>query len=132
MAHEAQLIVLTMMLASVNTGLAVELVDPTKPSGGAGLVAVAAQVDRNVDWLLTIIRVGVNSRHIVLNGALLHEGDEISGARVVAIAANEVTLESDQGSVVLRLSKPRVEAPGVSPGANDNPKQVMVSINLSQ
>ena len=105
------LITIVSILSWVGAAWAAELTDPTKPPGVAASVAVASVAEKNIDWHLTMIRVGGSGRHIVLNGELLREGDEIAGMRVVAIESGQVTLESDQGPTVLRLLDRDVRVP---------------------
>lgn len=77
------------------------LPDPTKPpetaqTGGA--------------MVLSAIMISAQNRLAVINGTIVHVGDEFSGMKVQAIESNRVVMEGPQGKTnLVLLTNPRKE-----------------------
>ena len=77
------------------------LPDPTRPPGRLDGAAVAAPADDN--WQLGSILIAAQRRVAVINGRPLTVGEQISGARVVAIEPGRVRLRRGAREIVLEL-----------------------------
>lgn len=89
-------------LAATPTG-AVELGDPTRPSGTVAAIAESG------GWRLNATRITPNRRTAVINGIQVAEGGEIGGARVLRIGHAQVQLRSQGEILTLHLEPAEVK-----------------------
>ena len=100
-------------LGAAGTAQAQAVADPTRPPD-AWLAAqpAAPQTDaapaQSADSGAHVTVTGKNRRYAVIDGQVVKPGDQINGARVVAIKANSVTLKQNDSRQVLSLT-PGVE-----------------------
>lgn len=96
-----------MLLLAVAAGGAVAgatpLDDPTRPADFAGSGDVAPLPEELVDWRLTAVRIGAESRTAVLNGAIVRTGDLVGQARVMEIKPGAVIVELGHRQLEVRL-----------------------------
>ena len=79
------------------------LKDPTQPSGWAKPKKVS-QVKRS--YKLNYLLYAADRKQAIINGKSVVEGDRVSGAKVIKISENSVTLSTEYGSKVLRWKQP--------------------------
>ncbi len=79
------------------------LKDPTQPSDWAKPKTVS-QVKRS--YKLNYLLYADDRRQAIINGKSVVEGDRVSGAKVMKISENSVTLSTEYGSKVLRWKQP--------------------------
>ena len=85
-------------------GVANAALDPTQPAPSAATAATAGTVEAAL-VLQSIVRGGRQSQ-VVINGKTLRLGDELGGAKLLAIYPNSVVLERQGQQQVLRLAEP--------------------------
>jgi hypothetical protein len=56
-----------------------------------------------VQWDLSAIRIGKDSRFAIINGQLVRPGEQIESAKLLEIKPSEVVLEYDNRSVIVTL-----------------------------
>ena len=77
--------------------------DPTQPSNWAKPKKVS-QVKRS--YKLNYLLYADDRKQAIINGKSVVEGDRVSGAKVIKISENSVTLSTESGSKVLRWKQP--------------------------
>lgn len=82
---------------------AAELIDPTRPPGGAETAPPTRKAATRSGWTLESTLVATDRRVAVINGELVTEGESVGGARVVEIRKLEVLVQTPRGPVTLRL-----------------------------
>jgi hypothetical protein len=91
------LIVLLFTVTSIGSGYtSAEIIDPTRPPNVSG-----AHDDK---FVLTAILIAPDHRMAVINGKIVHVGEQINGAKVVDIRASNVDIEGPNGKVSLVLT----------------------------
>ena len=95
-------------LGAAGTAQAQALADPTRPPDAWLAVQPAATStdaapSTNADSGAHVTVTGKNHRYAVVDGQVVKPGDQINGARVVAIKANAVTLKQNDSRQVLSL-----------------------------
>ncbi len=85
-------------------GFANAALDPTQPAPSAVTSATTGTVEAAL-VLQSIVRGGRQSQ-VVINGQSLQVGDEVGGAKLLAIYPNSVVLERQGQQQVLRLAEP--------------------------
>lgn len=84
-----------------------QLPDPTKPFGfdvEPELIIQEQDVrQNNITWRLSGIRIAESDRSAILNGQVVREGDNISGARIVEIKPAWVVIEHEKQRIRLEL-----------------------------
>ena len=78
--------------------------DPTQPAASAATAASAGTAETAL-VLQSIVRGGRQTQ-AVINGQVLHVGDELGGAKLQAIYSHSVVLERQGQQQVLRLVEP--------------------------
>ncbi|MGE3773602.1 MAG: hypothetical protein AB7I32_11800 [Gammaproteobacteria bacterium] len=83
---------------------ALELVDPMQPPAAPPApVAVEDSAVKPGAWRLGAIKIEPGRRSAMINGRIVAEGEDIDGARVVAIAPREVEIAVGNETVSLSL-----------------------------
>ncbi len=77
--------------AVLSSVLSAELTDPTRPPRTRP-VDLPAQATGASDWQLRMTRISAGQAVAVLNGRVVQPGDEVGGARVLAIEPSAVEL----------------------------------------
>mgnify|MGYP001236451087 FL=1 len=92
-------------LLAATAASALELVDPMQPPAAPPVPAEVAEVTavKPRAWHLGAIKIEAGRRSAMINGRIVTEGDEIDGARVVAIAPREVELAIGNETTSLSL-----------------------------
>lgn len=107
-ASQARSWMLVWLLHLVMTTVsAAPLVDPTRPAGWTRSAAAVEQTPLP-QFTVSLVKLSSSLRMAVVNGHSVREGDEVDGARVVAIRREGVELE--HGSTRLRLATPGASA----------------------
>jgi hypothetical protein len=89
-----------------------ELTDPTRPPDYQAAQPAAVAIPTEVmDFRLSAIRIGPDTRWAIINGKRLTRGDEIGPATVVAIQHTSVTLDYKGRRLSLTLFAGRVKHP---------------------
>lgn len=101
---------LALLFSVMSCGVqAASLLDPTRPYD---YVPVEQRVEdevpviqprEQVQWKLSVIRIGTDARYAIINGRTVRPGEIIDTARVIEIRPSEVVLEYDKKPVVLTL-----------------------------
>lgn len=106
MSSAATLIAAALALLAAAAASALELVDPMQPPA-APPAPVAVEVEDSAvkpgAWRLGAIKIEPGRRSAMINGRIVAEGEEIDGARVVAIAPREVEIAVGKETVSLSL-----------------------------
>lgn len=79
------------------------LKDPTQPSDWAKPKKVS-RVKQS--YKLNYLLYADDRKQAIINGKSVVEGDQVSGAKVINISENSVTLSTEYGSKVLRWKQP--------------------------
>lgn len=97
-----------MLVVALLAGVAVaaSLPDPTRPPGLSGRTPGAAEAVKD-DWQLGSILIASQRRVAVINGRPLTVGEQINGARLVAIEPGRVHLRRGSRTIVLDLLSAR-------------------------
>lgn len=93
------------VLVSAGT-VAESLVDPTRPPVPLSDKDAAPETRPAGDWRLSMTRVAGEDRLAILNGALVRVGQQVTDARVLAIAPDHVLLEQAGGTLRVELNRP--------------------------
>jgi len=75
--------------------------DPTRPPFSGGAAPAGTPVLHG--WVLQSVLISKERRHAVINGQLVSLGESVSGAELVAIAENRVTLRTTEGIRTVHL-----------------------------
>ncbi len=79
------------------------LSDPTLPPGGESSHKGSQHVTVQPRWMLTAILIATERRTATINGKRVDVGDDINGARVLAIEPNQVTLQPAKNNKTVNL-----------------------------
>ncbi|BCA78655.1 hypothetical protein [Desulfuromonas sp. AOP6] len=110
--HRALLCGLLLLIAA--SGLHAEpLRDPTRPPRS---LAAPTRVETTSKWQVSSILISADRRVATVNGQAVQVGDRISGARVLAIAADSVRLRNEKKEFTVRLHAQRIKEPVVQAG----------------
>ncbi len=101
---------LAVALVAGGSAAAEELPDPMRPPN-IWARSTTAPVSAPSDWQLHMTRISAGQRFAVLNGRLVKPGDEVSGARVVAVGRNAVELSKGGKKFRVALSRTSVKRP---------------------
>lgn len=93
-----QVIILILFIINTSNAYA-ELRDPTRPPD-----FISKKLGKGVaTWALTSILISKDRRIAVVNGQVVHEGDEIASETVISIQPNTVQLTGPGGKITLFL-----------------------------
>lgn len=90
----------------------VKLVDPTRPPGAKEAARVGDVKHSQYQapkWVLSSILIGSERRMARINGRMLQVGEQVNGATVDAIHANEVWLKSKQKRFKISLLAAKIK-----------------------
>lgn len=94
-------------LQGLNISWAAPLSDPTRPFDYVPVIDKAEEPvvlpREQVQWNLSAIRIGKDSRFAIINGQMVRPGEQIESAKLLAINPSEVVLEYDNQSVIVTL-----------------------------
>ncbi len=86
---------------------AASLIDPTRPydyvPADSRTEEPVVLPREQVQWDLSVIRIGKDSRFAIINGQLVRPGEQIESAKLLEIKPSEVVLEYDNRSVIVTL-----------------------------
>lgn len=104
---------------SAATGAAQTLRDPARPPVMEGARAAAGQVQASA-WTLQSVLISPQRRYAIINGEVVALGGSISGAELVGVAEERVTLRTREGLRVFHLfpEVTRRAAADAGPGAD--------------
>jgi MSHA biogenesis protein MshK len=88
-------------MAVASTAVAQALRDPTRPAAGSS--RAAAGKTGQSGWVLQSVLISPERRYAIINGEVVAVGESISGAQLIAVAAERVTLRTREGLRVLQL-----------------------------
>jgi hypothetical protein len=80
--------------------------DPTRPYGygQAPMIVEESELPKELaSWKLNGIRIAGEDRQAILNGKVVHVGDEVDKAKVLEINPGNVLLEYDNQRILVRL-----------------------------
>ncbi len=92
-------------VAALETGLQ----DPTRPYAWQEVRPVVEIPREVMEWRVTAVRIGEHGRSAIVNGLLVHVGDGLGEARVVAISASEVVLDYQGERIRVGLLRPVIK-----------------------
>lgn len=98
------------------------LADPTRPADVAESGFVAPLPEGLMDWRLTAVRIGRESRTAVLNGAIVRTGDLVGQARVLEIRPGSVIVELGHRQLEVRLYDGGITKTKSKQATNPEPK----------
>ena len=110
-------------IAIASTTFAQALRDPTRPP--AGSAKSAAGKAGQSGWILQSVLISPGRRYAIINGEVVAIGGSIAGAELVAIAAERVTLRTQEGLRVIQLL-PDVTRLGAADAGTGATKQMPV------
>ena len=103
-----------LLLLIAASGLQAEpLRDPTRPPQS---LTVPARVETTSKWQVSSILISADRRVAMVNGRAVQVGDRVSGARVLAIAADSVRLRNEKKEFTVRLHTQRIKEPVAETG----------------
>jgi MSHA biogenesis protein MshK len=88
-------------MAIASSTFAQALRDPTRPPAASAKNA-AAKAEQS-GWILQSVLISPERRYAIINGEVVPVGGSIAGAELVAIAAERVTLRTQEGLRVIHL-----------------------------
>jgi MSHA biogenesis protein MshK len=95
-------IILTVVcMAVASTAVAQALRDPTRPPA-ASAKGVAGKTEQS-EWILQSVLISPERRYAIINGEVVALGGSIAGAELVAVAAERVTLRTQEGLRIVHL-----------------------------
>ena len=104
MSRRAKFITVVGALLAAVTASALELVDPMQPPAAPPApVVVEDSPVKPAAWQLGAIKIEAGRRSAMINGRIVAEGEEVDGARVVAIAPRAVEIAVGNETVSLSL-----------------------------
>lgn len=98
------MIALLLMLAGGSEAQSIP--DPTRPYGygQAPVIVEEAELPKELaTWKLNGIRIAGEDRQAILNGKVVHVGDEVDRAKVLEINPGNVLLEYENKHIIVRL-----------------------------
>lgn len=101
------LLLLALQAEALDTGLK----DPTRPYAWQEVKPVVEIPHEVMEWRVTAVRIGRDSRSAIVNGQLVHVGESLGEARVAAIDAREVVLDYQGNKVTVGLLRPEIKRP---------------------
>jgi MSHA biogenesis protein MshK len=87
--------------AGSSTAAAEALRDPTRPP--AASVKGATERHESTGWNLQSVLISPERRYAIINGEVVAVGGAVSGAQLVAVAPEQVTLRTREGVRILQL-----------------------------
>ena len=114
--------VLAVFCAGVaSAAVAQALRDPTRPPA-AGTNSVAGKIQAS-GWVLQSVLISPERRYAIINGEVVALGGSISGAELISVAAERVTLRTREGLRVVYLF-PDVARLGSADAGSDKSKRM--------
>jgi MSHA biogenesis protein MshK len=111
-------------LLPASVGFAQALRDPTRPPG-SGAKGMPDRSGKS-GWLLQSVLISPERRYAIINGEVVPLGGSVSGAELVAVAAERVTLRTPDGLRIVhlfpdvtRLGSPQPGGPAKQPTAEE-------------
>lgn len=103
-----KLIAIILLVVSAPTWAA--LVDPTKPPNYQAEVGEDGKPAEPM-YSLKMVLIGTERKLALINGRMYSEGDEVNGAKILAIHEDSVEVLKDSGELLLLLVEPEDKAP---------------------
>lgn len=112
MSERIASVLLVLALSMPATSALAGIPDPTRPAAGA-VVATTGEAESapTATLVLQSTLVSPGQRSAIINGRRYRQGDTVGDARIAAIGAGWVRLESPAGSTELRLSYSKPNPP---------------------
>ena len=122
MLNASMLVVAACMVAAPMAG-AQAMRDPTRPPA-ASTRSVVGKAEP-AGWILQSVLISPERRYAIINGEVVPIGGSIAGAELVAVAAERVTLRTQEGLRVVHLY-PDVTRVGVADASAEAAPQAQV------
>ena len=99
--RRASILLAVICMGTASTAFAQALRDPTRPPA-ANAKGVTGSTGQS-GWILQSVLISPERRYAIINGEVVAVGGSIAGAKLVAVAAERVTLRTPEGLRVVHL-----------------------------